>query len=289
MTLQVESRDPGLSRKGTPSSSSSSASVFSRMAQRRSVQISVTVALGVVFLAAVELLARSGVVSPLLLPAPSAVLNTLISGTSSGLYIEHIASTAGSAVGGFAIAVVVAFIISAILVSSPFIERVIYPYIVAFQTLPKVAIAPLIVIWLGFGSTSKVTIVAIVCFFPILVNTLQGLRIRDRNQYELMRTIGASRLQMLRFLRLPNALPYVFAGFHVGVVFSLIGAVVAEFVGSLSGLGYLLLIEQSAFNVPGVFAILVILMVIGIVLHLIMGFAERKIAFWTSDVSVTSA
>ena len=260
-----------------------------RLRISRATEVAVTVAIGVLLLVIVESVSRAGLVSPLLLPAPSAVYNSLESGFSSGLYVEHILSTVGAALGGFALAAVLAFLLAAILVSSPFLERVLYPYIIAFQTLPKVAIAPLVIIWLGFGMSGKLTIVVVVCFFPILVNTLQGLRLRDRNQYELMVTLGASRVQMLRYLRLPSALPYVFAGFHIGIIFSLIGAVVAEFVGSLSGMGYLLLVEQGAFNVAGVFAILFQLMVIGIILHLLMVFAEKRIAFWATDVSLTAA
>ena len=260
-----------------------------RWRHSRTVELATTATIAVVAVIVAEVVSRAGSVSPLLLPAPSAVYESLESGFSSGLYGEHLLSTVGAAMGGFLIAAVLAFLIAAVLVSSPFLERVLYPYIVAFQTLPKVAIAPLVIIWIGFGIAGKVTIVVVVCFFPILVNTLQGLRLRDRNQYELMVTLGASRIQMLRYLRIPNALPYVFAGFHVGIIFSLIGAVVAEFVGSLSGMGYLLLVEQGAFNVAGVFAILFQLMVIGIVLHLIMSFAEKRIAFWASDVSMNTA
>lgn len=245
-----------------------------------------SVLLAVVLLAAAELAARWELVSDLILPAPSAVLNALFDGFARGTYWQHIWSTVSATGLGFALAAVTAIMLAGALASVPFLERVLLPFVVAFQTLPKIAIAPLIVLWLGFGSLGKTFVVTVVCFFPILVNALQGLKIRDRNQFELMRSLGASRWQTFRYLRMPNALPYIFAGLHIGVIFSLIGAVVSEFVGSRSGLGYILLSDKAQFNVPGVYAILTLLMVLGLALHWIMKFAERRIAFWAQEVTV---
>jgi NitT/TauT family transport system permease protein len=111
------------------------------------------------------------------------------------------------------------------------------------------------------------------------------MRVRDREQLELLRSLGATRWQMFRMLRIPGSVPYVFAGFHIGIIFAVLGAVVAEFVGSRSGLGYLLLLQKGQFNVPGVFAILVLLMGIGLSLHGVMVALERKLAFWAKDLS----
>lgn len=242
--------------------------------------------LAAVLLAAAELAARGELVSELILPAPSAVLNALVDGFAGGTYWRHIWSTVSATGLGFALAATTAILLAGALASVPFLERVLLPFVVAFQTLPKIAVAPLIVLWLGFGSLGKTFVVTVVCFFPILVNALQGLKIRDRNQYELMRSLGASRWQMFRYLRMPNALPYIFAGLHIGVIFSLIGAVVSEFVGSRSGLGYILLSDKAQFNVPGVYAILTLLMVLGLGLHWIMKVAERRVAFWAQEVTV---
>lgn len=242
--------------------------------------------LAAVLLAAAELAARGELVSELILPAPSAVLNALVDGFAGGTYWRHIWSTVSATGLGFALAATTAILLAGALASVPFLERVLLPFVVAFQTLPKIAVAPLIVLWLGFGSLGKTFVVTVVCFFPILVNALQGLKIRDRNQYELMRSLGASRWQMFRYLRMPNALPYIFAGLHIGVIFSLIGAVVSEFVGSRSGLGYILLSDKAQFNVPGVYAILTLLMVLGLGLHWIMKIAERRVAFWAQEVTV---
>lgn len=131
----------------------------------------------------------------------------------------------------------------------------------------------------------KITTAAIGCFFPILVNALQGLRVRDREQVELFQSLGASRYQLFRYVRGPNAIPFIMAGFHIGILFALVGAIVADFVGSQPGLGSRLLIDKETFNVPGVFAVLVILMAFGILLHVVLRLVERRVAFWAEDVS----
>jgi NitT/TauT family transport system permease protein len=223
----------------------------------------------VLFLLIWEGVCRLGWVSPLLVPRPTTIGMALSDGLfSRGTYWVHIRSTTLIALCGFVIAGFLGIAVASFLSMSARIEEIIYPYIVAFQTLPKVALAPLIVIWAGFGNTSKLIIVVIVSFFPIFMSTLQGLRVRDRDQYQYLQTLGATRIQILFNLRLPAAAPHIFSGLHIGVLFSLIGAIVAEFVGSDSGLGYVLLLDKSAFNVPGVFAILTLLVVIGTVFNL---------------------
>jgi NitT/TauT family transport system permease protein len=239
-----------------------------------------------IFVTAWQIVTMRELISPVMVPSPTAILNALADGLyRRGTYWPHIWSTVWAAVAGFGIAAASAVLTASALSMSRRLEAVVYPFIVAFQTLPKVAIAPLIVIWLGFGDSSKLAIVVVVCFFAIFMSALQGLRVRDRDQYQYLQTLGASRLQVLIHLRLPAATPYVFSGLHIGVVFALIGAVVAEFVGSNSGLGYVLLLDKSAFNVPGVFAILVILTIVGVTFNLTMRYIETKVAFWARDLS----
>jgi NitT/TauT family transport system permease protein len=235
-----------------------------------------------------EVAARNEWVSRLILAPPTDVVVTLWAGLMDGIYWRHAWSTLQATLGGFTLAAVSAITIAGLLASVPRLERVFLPIIVALQTVPKIAIAPLIILWLGFGAGGKTIIVTIVCFFPILVNTLQGLRMRDRAQLELMQSLGATRWQMFRYIRVPNALPYVFAGFHISILFALLGAIVAEFVGSRAGLGWLLLQARAQFNVAGAFAILILLMVIGSILYRIVHFAERKIVFWAKDVTAVA-
>jgi NitT/TauT family transport system permease protein len=159
-------------------------------------------------------------------------------------------------------------------------ERVVYPYIVAFQTVPKVAIAPIIVIWFGYGMTSKVIITATIAFFPVLANTIVGLRAAPRDQVELMIALTASRWQIFRLVRFPQALPYIFVGLDVAIVLAVIGAIVGEFVGAQSGLGYLILQRDFNLDMAGVFAILLILSALGIGLHLLVTRLRRHVVFW---------
>jgi NitT/TauT family transport system permease protein len=249
--------------------------------------LSVLVAAGLVLLA--EVAARREWVSSLILPRPSDIWDALIDGWRSGLYTDHILSTVGATLAGFSLATVVAIGLAGVFTGVPRLERIFLPFIVAFQTLPKIAIAPIIVLWLGFGTRSKVVIIAAICFFPILVNTLQGLRLRDRERLELFQSLGASLWELFRYLRVPDALPYIFAGLNIGLVFALIGAVIAEFLGSGSGLGVLLIQQQVAFNVPGMFAVLILLMIVGMVLNTLVRLAERKLLHWAADLDDQSS
>ena len=159
-------------------------------------------------------------------------------------------------------------------------ERIFYPYVVAFQTVPKVAIAPIIVIWFGYGAASKVVITATIAFFPLLANTIMGLRAAPQDQVDMMVSYTASRWQVFRMVRLMQALPYIFVGLDVAIVLSVIGAIVGEFVGAKAGLGYLILQKNFNFDMAGTFAILIILSLIGVGLHALIGMAQRRIVFW---------
>jgi NitT/TauT family transport system permease protein len=160
-------------------------------------------------------------------------------------------------------------------------ERLIYPYVVAFQTLPKVAIAPIMVIWFGYGLTSKIIITATISFFPLLANTIVGLRSAPKDQIDMLKACTASDWQIFRMARLPQALPYIFVGLDVAAVLSVIGAIVGEFVGAKAGLGYLILQMNFNFNMAGVFAILIILSLIGVGLHLLVVAVQRRVLFWS--------
>lgn len=241
------------------------------------------------FLGLAEVATRSGWVSPLVLAAPSQVWAVLVDGFSSGFYMPHLRSTVGSIFAGFFIAGSLAIAIAGTLASVPVLERVLTPFFVAFQSMPKVAIAPLVVIWFGFGELSKTVIVITACFFPILMNALHGLKLRDRDHLELMRSLGATRMQLFLRLRLPHALPYIFAGLHIGVIFALIGTVVAEFVGTNAGIGYVMLQSKANFDLPSVYACLLLLMAIGVLLHTLMKQLEKRIAFWAQDISQITA
>ena len=239
----------------------------------------------VVVLAIVEIISRSGAVSTLLVPPPTSIFNALWDGLVQGVYLEPLLNTMWAGLVGFLIAVVLGFIGGGLLASLPRLERILFPYIVAFQSTPLIAIAPLIIIIVGFGIESKIVVVIVVCFFPILVNTLQGLRLRDRDRQELAVALGATKWQVFRYIRLPGSMPYVFAGLHVSAIFAVLGAIVAEFVGARDGLGTMMNEQRASFNVPGVFAILIILMLVGLSVNLSMKAVEKRATFWAREKS----
>jgi NitT/TauT family transport system permease protein len=151
---------------------------------------------------------------------------------------------------------------------------------VSIQSLPKVAIAPLIIMWFGFGIESKLAVVALITFFPILINTLSGLAIIDEQRMDLMRALLANRWQTFLYVRLPSAAPTIFAGLNVAIVLALTGAIVAEFVGAQRGLGVLLMQSQTNLDTAGMFAILVLLAGIGLVANVSIRRIERSVLYW---------
>jgi NitT/TauT family transport system permease protein len=227
-----------------------------------------------------ELLVRLLEVPAYVLPPPSKIFQVLLEGLRSGLYLDNAFYTLAEALAGFVIATVAALVIGSLVAEFPLVEKTFYPYLVAIQTTPKIAIAPLFIMWFGFGVTSKITIAAIVAFFPILVNVIYGLKSTDAARIELMRSLRASKIRTFTMVRLPSALPMIFAGLNVGIVFSLLGAIVGEFVGSQRGLGNLVMQMNSNLDAAGVFAVLVVLSAIGLSLHLLMHQLQRRLLFW---------
>jgi NitT/TauT family transport system permease protein len=236
-----------------------------------------------VFVAGVALwewLVRQWSVPAFIAPPPSAVWRSLVGGLRTGLYVEHFLVTLWEALAGFGIAAVSGIVLGALVAQSRLVERTVYPYLVALQTLPKIAIAPLIIVWAGFGLSSKVIIAALVAFFPVLVNVIVGLKTVEPAKIELMRSLRASRWQTFRLVTFPNALPFVFAGLDIAVVFSVLGAIVGEFVGAQQGLGNLILQFNVSLDIAGVFAVMILLAVLGIALHLVMQVIQRRVIFW---------
>jgi NitT/TauT family transport system permease protein len=219
-------------------------------------------------------------ISPLILPAPSAIAARLYMLFVSGNIWPHLWATAVEIVSGFAFGVIAGLVIGAMVSLIPVVERLVYPYLVALQTLPKVAIAPLFIIWFGYGLTSKIVITALVCFFPILVSVVAGFHSTDRDQLDMMKAFGATKWQTLIRLRIPSALVLIFAGLEIAAVLAVIGAIVGEFVGAQVGLGYLIVALNFSLDVPGVFAVLIVLSAIGLLMHGSMRYAARRYIFW---------
>jgi NitT/TauT family transport system permease protein len=209
-------------------------------------------------------------------------VDALIEGFRQGALVENARVTLFEALCGFLIAALAGIGVGAMLSEVRLLEKTFYPYIAALQTVPKIALAPLFVIWFGFGPTSKILICAMISFFPILVNTMVGLKAADPQQVDLFRAHCGTRWQIFKWLKFPNALPFVFAGLNIGIVLSVIGAIVGEFVGARAGLGKLILEYQFNLEVAGVFAVLVVLGVMGMGLSFLMQLLQRKLVFWST-------
>jgi NitT/TauT family transport system permease protein len=236
--------------------------------------------LAIVIIAIWEGACRVFDISPLILPAPSAITARLYTLVVSGNIWPHLWATGVEIVSGFAFGVIAGLVIGAMVSLIPVVERLVYPYLVALQTLPKVAIAPLFIIWFGYGMTSKIVITALVCFFPILVSVVAGFHSTDRDQLDMMKAFGATKWQTLVRLRIPSAMVLIFAGLEIAAVLAVIGAIVGEFVGAQVGLGYLIVALNFSLDVPGVFAVLIVLSAIGLLMHGATRYAARRYIFW---------
>jgi NitT/TauT family transport system permease protein len=228
-------------------------------------------------------------VPPFILPAPSAVAVALWRGLASGLYVRHLGHTLAETVLGFLLGSALGLCLGTLVATSRWVEYFLYPYIVMFQSLPKIALAPLIVIWFGLGLASKVVNAALVAFFPLLVNTMVGLRSTDEDRVSLMRSLAASERQIFWMLRLPNALPFVMAGLDVAMIFALIGAIVGEFVGATAGLGMLIQSMNFTMDVSGQFSVLLVLSVVGLALNRTIQLVRRRVLFWDPSEKATRA
>lgn len=237
----------------------------------------------VVLLAAWQYSAQMGYVAKIVLPAPLDIVARVWSDLQSADVRSDFLYTLTEILAGFSIALVVGVSLGMWIAMSPTADQVISPYVVALQTVPKVAVAPLLVIWFGFGIESKIVIVALVDLFPILVNAVTGFRNIDTRQLLLMHVIEATPMQTFLKVRLPNALPYMMAGIQVSVVFSVIGAIVGEFIGSSRGLGAQILQRQAGMDVVGVYSIIVILSLLGTALSLVVRAITKRVTFWAES------
>ncbi|ANN71716.1 ABC transporter permease [Bordetella bronchialis] len=220
-----------------------------------------------------------------ILPDPMKVLHALWAGlavdpTSSTGFYRPLWSTLSNAALGFAIGSGLGLVLGSLMAESKVVEKLVMPYAFALQSLPKVAIAPLIVIWLGFGDSSKIAIAALLAFFPLLINSFTGLRATEPERIDLMRSLSATRFEIYRIVKLPNAAPFIFAGLDMAVVYALLGAIVAEFLGAQQGMGVAITQAQSVSDVAGVFALLIILGVTGVLLHGAVNRIERRVVHW---------
>lgn len=241
-----------------------------------------------VFLVAVglvwDLCVRAEVISAYLLPPPMAVLDEtvdlFVEAFTGGAASTHFFVTLNEIVVGFLIAVVIGTVLGTLMSEFTAVSRAIYPYVIALNSTPKIAIAPLMIAWFGFGQTPKIVLVVAIATFPVIVNTMAGLQATDSQTLRLMDSLGASRWQTFLKVRVRNALPFFFAGLELAVMTASIGAVVGEFTGGNQGLGYVAVLAQEALNVERTFAVVALLAVQGIVLHRIIILVRNRIIHW---------
>lgn len=237
---------------------------------------------GVVFvflgLVAWELLCDYGNIPVWLLPSPSRIWQE--TAALAPVLPRHLLATLFAIIGGFLLAVIVAVPLAIAIVYSPVMRRILYPPLLMLQSVPKVAVAPLLLIWVGYGMSSNIVIAATTAFFPIIITTASGLQAVESDLLDMTRSFGSRALKVFWKVRLPWAMPYFFSSLKVAITFAVIGAVVAEFIGSDRGLGYLILTSSGTMNTAAMFGVLVILSVVGIACFYAVVFAERLLCPW---------
>jgi NitT/TauT family transport system permease protein len=223
-------------------------------------------------------------VSEFILPAPAAVVGALGDLFADPEIGGHIGVTLLEVLAGFGVALVVGVAVGATLGRIAWLQRAVQPALVALQVVPKVAFVPIFVIWFGFGPTSKIIMAALLAFFPIMLNVMLGVRSVDRGHRDVMRGLGAGRWATFRDMELPTTLPYVFAGAEVAIVFSVIGAIVGEYLGGSEGLGYLVVSSLNALDAPRLFAVIVLLAVLGSLLYVAVTTVKKLVIPWHDSV-----
>jgi NitT/TauT family transport system permease protein len=251
----------------------------------RLVDAGLGVALFIGLIALIEAVVRIFAIPSYVFPTPSDILVALYAGFANSVfsraaYYVHIATTATEALSAFAIGSTVGIAVGALIVQFPLLRRIMLPYFIGLQSVPKVALAPLFVVWFGLGISSKIVLGILLTFFPLMINTAAGLASVERERIELMKSLKATGWKTFRLVTLPSALPFIFAGLEMAAAYAVLGAVVGEFVGGTSGLGVLILNRNAALDIAGSLAALIILAVMGIVLQRAVAVARARVLFW---------
>lgn len=227
-----------------------------------------------------ELSIRCFAIPDYLLPAPAAVYSALAGGFADGSLWPHLGATLAETLSGYACGSLLAVVLGALLAESRTFERFVYPLLVGLQATPKVALGPLLLVWFGFGSAPKIVLVTLVCFFPLFVNTINGMRRTDPDLLDACRAFSASRRYILLHVKLPAAAGEIFAGLQIGVSLALIGAVVGEFLSAQRGLGYLIASSSVSMSVATMFVGVILLALIGLSGTQAVRWLQSLLIFW---------
>jgi NitT/TauT family transport system permease protein len=233
-----------------------------------------------VVIAAWQLYVINWDVSPFILPSPFSVGRAWMTMLYSERTWLHTWSTIYETVVGFFWGVVVGILLGVAIARNEWLELTLNPFIVAVQVVPKVAFVPLFVVWFGFGITSKVIVAAVLSGFPILTNTVLGVKSVEHGHKDVMISLNATRFQMFRRLELPSSLPYIITGMEIGVVLAIIGAIVGEYMGGNDGLGYLMIARMNAYQTDGLFAVMIHMTLIGFAAFFLVGLLRRALIPW---------
>lgn len=225
-----------------------------------------------------ELLSISNVIPKFMLPSPIDVIEAFIK--DFPLLVHHMKITLIEAFLGLFLGIILGFLVAFIMENNKFLYRSIYPVLVISQTIPTVAIAPLLVLWLGYGLLPKITLVVLTSFFPITIGLLDGFKSVDEDMIKLMKTMGASKFQIFKYIKLPNSIGYFFSGLRISVSYSIIGAVVAEWLGGFDGLGVYMTRVRKSYSFDKMFAVIFIISIMSIILMSLVKVIQRKSMPW---------
>jgi NitT/TauT family transport system permease protein len=240
-----------------------------------------TLLLIVVTLAIWEIAVRLMKIPHFVIPTPSSIATVLVNKQAALAYAAYI--TAEEILYGFLLSAVVGMLVALVIVRFERFGKAVYPLMVLFQNVPKIALAPLFILWFGYNLEPKILLIVVMAFFPISLNMLVGLRSADPNLIALMRSVGASRNEILRRVQIPNSLPYLMAGMKVGITLSVIGAIVGEFAGASAGLGYMIQFASTQMETALVFAALVEVSVLGMLFYYAVEVLERRYITWAPN------
>ncbi|SMB90717.1 ABC-type nitrate/sulfonate/bicarbonate transport system, permease component [Desulfonispora thiosulfatigenes DSM 11270] len=213
-----------------------------------------------------------------ILPAPSIIINSLFSNLP--YMFNHTIATLAEALLGFVLAIIISFIIAFLMDSISFIRKAIYPLLIISQTIPIISVAPLFIIWFGYGILPKIIVVQLVCFFPIVISLLGGLASVDDDQINLLRSMGASNLELFKMVKLPASMPSFFSGLKISASYSIMGAIIGEWLGAERGLGVFMTLAQKSFQTEKVFAAILIITVLSLGIFLVVSIMEKIIIPW---------
>ena len=236
------------------------------------------IALSVAVIVAWEAIIRFFKVPTFVLPAPTAIADSLFANWQQ--LARAAQSTSIEVLFGFVLSAIVGILVALIIVRFERFGRALYPLIVLFQNVPKIALAPIFILWFGYDLSPKVLLIVVIAFFPVTIDMLAGLQSVEPSFVALMRSVGASQGKILLRVRIPHSLPHLMAGLKVAITFSVIGAIVGEFAGANQGLGYVIQFASTQLDTPLIFAALIVVSVLGLVFYYVVEWAERWLVPW---------